>query len=188
MLYEKMIDGGAYYGPEANRFLQAHMDELPLGKILCIAEDDESSAVYLAKQGYEVTVLEHSLFNLTKVNNLAKVNAVNVTEIFDDMANFDFGSSRWDGIVYLSHCNLGVSGNTLLRRFLAGLKPNGVLVLETIASRQFQLAKFDEDMEQPTTATLGRLKLSHLTERAVIKGFGDTEIGKIIQAVGVVTG
>lgn len=186
MLYEKMIDGGAYYGPEANRFLQAHLDQLPLGKILCIAEDDESSAVYLAKQGYDVTVLEHSLFNLTKLNNLAKVNAVNVTEIFDDIAHFDFGISRWDGIVYLSHCNLGVSGKTLLRRFLAGLKPNGVLILETIASRQFELEKLDVDMAQPIAATPGRLKLSHLTERDVIKGFGESQIGKIVQAVGSV--
>lgn len=186
MSYES-ISSGRCFEADVSHFLQQHVYELPPGKILCIAENDDTTAIYLAKQGYDVTVLDNSLGHLTQLNQLAKNSEVDIATIYEDIAKFDFGQKRWDGIVFISDNNFGIAGRYLLKRFIAGLKSHGVLLLETFSSRKLQEDDFSAQARNVASTRreqTGGLNLSHLGERRLIQKRTGYELGSVVQAVG----
>ena len=52
------------YGTEPNDFLAEYHHLIPSGKILCLADGEGRNAVYLARQGYEVTAVDSSAVGL----------------------------------------------------------------------------------------------------------------------------
>ena len=74
-------------------------DELPSGKILCLAEGEGRNAVWLAEQRNEVTAVDASKVGLQKAEKLAKKHGVNITTVHADLADYDTGIQQWDGII-----------------------------------------------------------------------------------------
>jgi len=63
---ERYSSAGYAYGTEPNGFLVATASRLPAGRILCLGEGEGRNAVWLARQGYEVTAVDASRVGLQK--------------------------------------------------------------------------------------------------------------------------
>ncbi|MFU8821322.1 MAG: SAM-dependent methyltransferase [Gammaproteobacteria bacterium] len=124
------------FGKEPNRFLEEHFARMPKGKVLCLAEGEGRNAVFLARQGYEVTAVDASAVGLAKARRLAEEHGVQVRWICADLAGYDPGVDQWDGIVSI-FCHLSPDARRPLHARLPGaLKRGGVLLLEAYTPDQ----------------------------------------------------
>ena len=87
------------YGTKPNEFLEANVSHLPKGRVLSLAEGEGRNAVFLAKQGYEVTAVDSSLVGLNKAQKFAADEGVIIDFVHADLAEFDLGQNKWDGII-----------------------------------------------------------------------------------------
>lgn len=179
------------YGTTPNKFLVEKVSCIPKGKVLCLAEGEGRNAVFLAKQGYAVTAVDASLVGLNKARKLAEENDVVVEFIHADLADYDLGENKWDGIVSI-FCPLPSSlRKELYKRVIAGLKQNGVFLLEAYTPDQLKYGTGGGNSvdvmqsEKSLRFELAGLKFTHLTEleRNVIEGVYHTGIGSVVQAI-----
>ena len=126
-----------FYGTEPNDFLKAHVSEIPAGgKVLCLAEGEGRNAVFLARQGFQVTAVDGSAVGLGKLQKLASQYGVQVQTIHSDLADFQIEPQSWDGIVSVwCHVPPALRG-TLHAKCAEGLKEGGVFLLEAYHPRQ----------------------------------------------------
>jgi SAM-dependent methyltransferase len=111
---------------------------IPKGKVLSLAEGEGRNAVFLAKQGYAITAVDASLVGLNKGRKLAEENNVVVEFIHADLADYDLGENKWDGIISI-FCPLPSSlRKALYKRVIAGLKQNGVFLVEAYTPDQLK--------------------------------------------------
>ena len=87
------------YGKDPNEFLAKAVDNIPKGKVLCLAEGEGRNAVFLAQHGYEVVAVDSSSVGLEKANKLAQERGVTIQTIVTDLAHFDIEPDSWDGVV-----------------------------------------------------------------------------------------
>ena len=179
------------YGITPNKFLEEKFNCIPKGKVLSLAEGEGRNAVFLAKQGYSVTAVDASLVGLEKARRLAKENGVFVEFIHADLADYDIGENKWDGIVSI-FCPLPSSlRKQLHKKVEAGLKRNGVFLLEAYTPDQLKHGTGggnSVDLMQSKDSLsmeLAGLKFNHLieVERDVIEGLYHTGIGAVVQAI-----
>ena len=179
------------YGTQPNTFLAENIHHLPKGNVLCLAEGEGRNAVFLAKNGYMVTAVDSSIVGLNKAKKLADENGVTVNCIHADLANYDLGENKWDAIVSI-FCPLPPSiRQQLYLKVQAGLKPNGVFLLEAYTPEQIKFGTGGGNsvdlMQSKKTllAELGQLKFSHLIEleRDVVEGIYLTGMGAVVQAI-----
>jgi len=179
------------YGTEPNEFLEANFNSIPKGKVLSLAEGEGRNAVFLAKQGYDVTAVDASVVGLDKARKLAEANGVVVEFIQADLADYDLGENKWDGIVSI-FCPLpSALRKQLYRKVEAALKPNGVFLLEAYTPEQLKHGTGggnSADVMQTRESLrleLPGLKFKHLVEleRDVIEGIYHTGIGAVVQAI-----
>jgi SAM-dependent methyltransferase len=179
------------YGTNPNNFLEANVSSIPKGKVLSLAEGEGRNAVFLAKQGYSVTAVDSSLVGLNKARRLVEENGVIVEFIHTDLAEYDLGENKWDGIVSI-FCPLPSSiRKQLHKKVEAALKPNGVFLLEAYTPAQL---KYDTgggnsvdlmQSKESLSLELAGLKFKHLIEleRDVVEGIYHTGIGAVVQAI-----
>jgi len=179
------------YGTNPNNFLEANFSSIPKGKVLSLAEGEGRNAVFLAKQGYSVTAVDASLVGLNKAKKLAEENGVVVEFIQADLADYDLGENQWEGIVSI-FCPLPSSiRKQVHQKVAAGLKPNGVFLLEAYTPNQLKHGtgggnSVDVMQSQETLSQeLAGLKFRHLIEleRDIIEGIYHTGIGAVVQAI-----
>jgi SAM-dependent methyltransferase len=191
-MWDERYSAEAYaYGKTPNEFLVENVRWIPKGKVLSLAEGEGRNAVFLAKQGYVVTAVDASLVGLNKARKLAEENDVVVEFIQADLADYDLGENQWDGIVSI-FCPLPSSlRKELYKKVLAGLKPNGVFLLEAYTPDQLKHGTGGGNSvdtmqsEKSLRVELAGLKFKHLTEleRNVIEGIYHTGIGSVVQAI-----
>jgi SAM-dependent methyltransferase len=179
------------YGTNPNEFLAENVNHIPKGKVLSLAEGEGRNAVFLAKQGYSVTAVDASIVGLSKARKLAEENGVVVEFIHADLADYDLGENKWDGIVSI-FCPLPSSlRKQLYKKVEAGLKPNGVFLLEAYTPAQLKhgtgggtSADVMQSKESLRVELTG-LKFKHLIEleRDVREGTYHTGIGAVVQAI-----
>ena len=179
------------YGTKPNEFLEANVNRIPKGKLLSIAEGEGRNAVFLAKQGYAVTAVDASLVGLNKARKLAEENGVSIKLIHADLADYDLGENQWDGIVSI-FCPLPSSiRKQLYKKVEAGLKRNGVFLLEAYTPEQLRHGTGGgSSIDTMQSKESLRLELPNLTfthlielERSVIEGVYHTGIGVVVQAI-----
>ena len=179
------------YGITPNKFLEENFNCIPKGKVLSLAEGEGRNAVFLAKQGYSVTAVDASRVGLEKARSLAKENGVVIECIHADLADYDIGENKWDGIVSI-FCPLPSSlRKQLHKKVEAGLKRNGVFLLEAYTPDQLKHGTGggnSVDLMQSKDSLsieLAGLKFKHLieVERDVIEGLYHTGIGAVVQAI-----
>ena len=126
------------YGTKPNEFLEENVKHIPKGKVLSLAEGEGRNAVFLAKRGYSVTAVDASIVGLNKARKLAEENGVVVEFIHADLADYDLGENKWDGIVSI-FCPLPSSlRKQLYKKVEAGLKRNGVFLIEAYTVDQLK--------------------------------------------------
>ena len=97
---QRYSETGFAYGEAPNDFIKSEYVRIPRGgQVLCLAEGEGRNAVFLAEKGYSVTAVDISPVGLKKAEQLARKRGVKITTVVSDLANFDFGDKRWDGIV-----------------------------------------------------------------------------------------
>jgi SAM-dependent methyltransferase len=179
------------YGTTPNGFLVEKVNCIPKGKILSLAEGEGRNAVFLAKQGYSVTAVDASLVGLNKARKLAEENDVVVEFIHADLADYDLGENKWDGIVSI-FCPLPSSlRKYLYKKVIVALKENGVFLLEAYTPDQLKHGTGGGNSvdvmqsEESLRLELAGLRFKHLTEleRNVIEGVYHTGIGSVVQAI-----
>jgi SAM-dependent methyltransferase len=179
------------YGTQPNEFLEENVNQIPKGDVLSLAEGEGRNAVFLAKQGYSVTAVDASLVGLNKARKLAEENGVVVEFIHADLADYDLGENKWDGIVSI-FCPLPSSlRKQLYKKVEAGLKRNGVFLLEAYTPDQLKHGTGGGNSadvmqsKESLSLELAGLKFRHLREleREVIEGTYHTGIGAVVQAI-----
>jgi SAM-dependent methyltransferase len=179
------------YGTTPNEFLVEKVSSIPKGDVLCLAEGEGRNAVFLAKRGYAVTAVDASLVGLNKARKLAEENDVVVEFIHADLADYDLGENKWDGIVSI-FCPLPSSiRKELYKKVIAGLKQNGVFLLEAYTPDQLKHGTGGGNSvdvmqtKESLRLELAGLKFMHLVEleRDVIEGIYHTGIGAVVQAI-----
>lgn len=179
------------YGKTPNKFLEEHFNVIPKGRVLSLAEGEGRNAVFLARQGYSVTAVDGSQVGLQKAAKLAEECGVSVELIHADLADYDIGKNRWDGIVSI-FCPLpSARRKELHKKVVAGLKVNGVFLLETYTPDQLKYrtggGSSAEAMatKESLSHELEGLKFKHLVEleRDVIEGIYHTGLGAVVQAI-----
>lgn len=179
------------YGTVPNKFLEENVNFIPKGKVLSLAEGEGRNAVFLAKQGYSVTAVDASRVGLEKARKLAKENGVVIEFIHADLEEYDIGENRWDGIVSIFCPVLSVLRKELHKKVVAGLKQNGVLLLEAYTPNQLKHGTGGGSSEdsmmskESLSLELADLKFSHLIEleRDVVEGIYHTGLGAVVQAI-----
>jgi SAM-dependent methyltransferase len=188
---ERYSAEGYAYGTTPNTFLEENFNSIPKGEILSLAEGEGRNAIFLAKQGYSVTAVDASLVGLNKARKLAKENEVVIEFIHADLAAYDLGENKWDGIVSI-FCPLPSSlRKDLYKKVIAGLKRNGVFLLEAYTPDQLKHGTGGGNSvdlmqsKESLSRELDGLKFKHLIEleRSVIEGRYHTGIGAVVQAI-----
>lgn len=124
-----LIDDTSYtFNKEANNLLVQTASSVKPGKALCVAMGQGRNALYLARNGWEVTGFD--LADRAVAQAVAKAREENlnlITEIasFD---TFDFGEEQWDMITWLYGGCLQV--DQITERLKKALKPGGLFVFE----------------------------------------------------------
>jgi SAM-dependent methyltransferase len=185
--------GGAdyVYGTAPNDFLVSVAAEIPAGPVLCLAEGEGRNAIFLAGRGHAVTAVDQAEAGLAKARALAQTRGVPLTAIAADLADFTPSPQTWSGIVAIfMHLPPALRG-AVLARAAAGLRPNGVFVME--AYRPAQLGYGTGGPRDvtllPTLAEL-RAELGDLDfliareiERDVREGGGHTGMSAVVQVL-----
>ena len=139
LMWDERYQGDDYvYGTSANDFLQSHVDQLPMGRILCLAEGEGRNAVFLAERGFDVTAVDQSSVGLTKAHKLAAERGVNIATIVADLADFHIEPEAWDGIVSIFAHMPAQARRHLHRKVVSGLRSGGVFLLEAYRPEQLQ--------------------------------------------------
>jgi SAM-dependent methyltransferase len=127
------------YGTAPNAFLAAHVGALPPNSdVLSLGEGEGRNAVFLAEHGFRVTAVDASPRGLQKLGQLAAARGVSVAAIAHDLATFELGDGRWDGI-YNIYCHMPPALRTAIyARIQRALRPGGVFLTEQFAKDQLQ--------------------------------------------------
>ncbi len=191
-MWDERYDTEEYaYGTMPNEFLEANVHFIPKGHILSLAEGEGRNAVFLAQQGYSVTAVDSSLIGLNKAKKLAKENGVTLELIHADLADYDLGINKWDGIISIFNPLPSSLRKQLYKKLEVGLKARGVFLLEAYTPEQLKYGtgggRSIDVMQSKTSLNneLSNLSFNHLVEldRDVVEGVYHTGIGSVVQAI-----
>ncbi|MEM7125980.1 MAG: class I SAM-dependent methyltransferase [Chloroflexota bacterium] len=191
-MWDKRYSADEYaFGKEPNEFLAENYGTIPKGKVLSLAEGEGHNAVFLAKQGYAVTAVDGSQVGLDKARRLAEEKGVEIECVHADLVEFDLGVDQWDGIVSIYFPLPAAQRTELYRKVVAGLKPNGVFLVEAYRPEQIEYGtgggKSPETMttKESLLQDLNALKFIHLMEleRNVVEGKYHTGLAAVVQAI-----
>lgn len=138
-MWDERYQGDDYvYGTTPNDFLRDQVDQLPMGRILCLAEGEGRNAVFLAERGFTVTAVDQSAVGLEKARRLAEQRGVCIDTAVADLAEFPLEPGAWDGIVSIFAHMPPAARRHLHGEVVTGLKPGGVFVLEAYRPKQLE--------------------------------------------------
>jgi len=138
MWNERYSQADYVYGKNPNDFLVDVIQQIPRGRVLCLADGEGRNGVYLAQQGCQVTAVDGSSVGLEKARKLAAERSVKIETIVADLAEFPIQPNSWDAIVSI-FCHLPPTIRAHVhRQVVSGLRSGGVFVLEAYTPRQLQ--------------------------------------------------
>jgi SAM-dependent methyltransferase len=180
------------YGTEPSDFLAERYVALPAGgDILCLADGEGRNGVFLATKGLRVTGVDSSSVGLGKADRLAAERGVPLVTVVADLATWDLGEARWDGVVSIWAHLPAALRETLHPRLARALRPGGVLLLEHYHPRQLGYGTggpADPTMmltlEELDTAFAGWTRVHAFEgERMVVEGSGHGGKSYVTQAI-----
>jgi len=124
------------YGKESNQFLKENLHFLPKGKVLFVAEGEGRNAVFVAKNGYEVSAFDYSESGQQKALMLAQEQGVSVDYLVSDVLELPYEKESFDGIVLIfAHFPAEIRKQAHLK-LLELLKPGGKIIFEAFGKEQ----------------------------------------------------
>lgn len=191
-MWDQRFDVPEYiYGTNPNDFLVEMVNQIPKGRVLCLADGEGRNGVYLAKQGFDVTAVDQSSVGLKKAQALATAQGLNIDTVHADLAEYPIETGDWAGIVSI-FCHLPSSiRRDVHMRAVNGLANGGCFILEAYTPRQLQLKtggpkKVDLLMDLPTLQDeLTGLQIMHgkEVERQIEEGTYHSGLSAVVQIV-----
>lgn len=188
---QRYSESGYAYGTQPNDFLVSVAGRITGSQILSVAEGEGRNAVWLAKQGFDVTAVDGSAVGLQKARRLAAMNGLVVTTIESDLGEYSIALNHWDAVISIFAHLQPELRRQLHQSIVAGLRPGGVLILEAYTPAQIK-----NQTGGPPTAelmmTLDQLKqelaglnfiIGQQIEREVLEGRLHHGIGSVVQVV-----
>ncbi len=133
---ERYSESGFAYGTQPNDFLVEVGEQIPPGRVLCLAEGEGRNAVFLASRGYQVLAVDQSVVGLNKARRLAAEQGVSIETQASDLAAFEWGSESFQGIVSIWAHTPPELRASIHRECVSALAPGGVMVLEAYTPAQ----------------------------------------------------
>jgi 2-polyprenyl-3-methyl-5-hydroxy-6-metoxy-1,4-benzoquinol methylase len=116
------------WSAEPNRFVEQIVGSWSPGRALDIACGEGRNAIWLARQGWEVTAVDFSQVALRKAEALAEDNDAHVTWVHGDVLTYEPPSGSFD-LVLLAYLQLDSEQMTaVLERAAQALVPGGAVV------------------------------------------------------------
>jgi SAM-dependent methyltransferase len=115
------------WGVEPNRFVAAHLGELPPGRALDVACGEGRNAIWLAQRGWQVTAIDFADAAVEKGRKLASAEGVTIDWLVDDATAWQPAREAFD-LVVVSYLQLGPEARHDVWARLAGaVAPGGTL-------------------------------------------------------------
>ncbi|WP_329741351.1 class I SAM-dependent methyltransferase [Dyella sp. A6] len=131
--WDERYAGEAFlFGTAPNAFLAAQRHRLPpAGTALAVADGEGRNGVWLAEQGLDVLAVDASATGLAKSRRLADSRGVTLHHEQADLAQWDFGTERFDVIaaIFVQFAD-PVLRQRMFEGICSALRPGGVLLLE----------------------------------------------------------
>jgi len=126
------------FGTKPNEFFKSEIDKITPGRALFIAGGEGRNAVYAAKLGWQVDIIDYSEVAKNKALNLAKENNVLINYQIIDVFKFQFPSNFYDLIVNINfHCYEDTRED-FNKKIITALKPNGKVILQVFDKEQIK--------------------------------------------------
>lgn len=169
--------------PRFNSGPNAFLVEMASGRTPGVALDvgmgQGRNAIYLARQGWQVTGFDPAEQAVALAQKQAADLGVRLTTHVQSDEEFEFGSARWDLIV-LSY--VGVRG--ILDRIHTALKPGGIVVLEAYHRDATQGSSIGRDVVWDTNELLvafGRLRIIRYEDTEAPADFGGRRETRVVR-------
>jgi SAM-dependent methyltransferase len=136
---ERYVGKEYFYGTHPNHFLTTVTGLLPeRSNILCVGEGEGRNAVFLARQGFNVTAVDYSVEGKKKALTLAQQNEVVIDYQLSGLENFNFGSKKWDAVVSIfCHLPVGIRAD-VHGQLEKSLKVNGLFIIQAYNPKQLE--------------------------------------------------
>jgi len=129
------------FGKEPNEYLveQASRYLNPKSSVLCIADGEGRNGVWLAKQGMRVTGFDVSDIALSKANQFAKENQVNIQYSLCDTDGFDWQANSYDAVIgiFIQFADPEMRAR-IFKQVHQTLKPDGLFILQGYTPKQLE--------------------------------------------------
>jgi SAM-dependent methyltransferase len=119
-------------------FLRQHVKLLPRGKALDLAMGEGRNAVFLAKQGFQVTGCDISEVAVHRCQNLAREAGVRVQGFVVDLTTYTIRENYYDVILCFYYLQ-----RSLIPDIKRGLRPGGMIVYQTCTIDQLQYRRLE---------------------------------------------
>ncbi|MCW5515406.1 class I SAM-dependent methyltransferase [Muriicola sp. Z0-33] len=124
-----LVRDSAYtFNKEVNNLLKQTTAALPKGKALCVAMGQGRNAMYLARNGWDVTGFDLADEAVAYAVEQAKKEQIPLKTEITSFETFDYGENKWDLITWLYGGCLWTEGITSTIK--TALKPGGLFVFE----------------------------------------------------------
>ncbi|MGI9547110.1 MAG: class I SAM-dependent methyltransferase [Flavobacteriaceae bacterium] len=124
-----LVDDTSYtFNKEANNLLTQTTEALKPGKALCVAMGQGRNALFLARNGWEVTGIDLADKAVAYAEKQAREEKLQLSTEIQNFETFEYGKSQWDLITWLYGGCLHVDGIT--NKIKTALKPGGLFVFE----------------------------------------------------------
>ncbi|MED2366319.1 class I SAM-dependent methyltransferase, partial [Bacillus thuringiensis] len=126
-----------FYGEEPNTFIKEQAFRLANhNKVIAFAEGEGRNAVFLARQGNEVTAIDYSKDGLEKTKKLAEKHNVNVHTKKVDLLADSLPENEYDAaIMVFGHFHDDYK-KMILDKMIQTIKPGGLIMFEVYSKKQ----------------------------------------------------
>ncbi len=116
------------FNKEANNLLVQTSSSVEAGKALCVAMGQGRNALFLARNGWEVTGFDLADRAVAQAKAKAKEENLTLTTQIASFESFEYGSNQWDLITWIYGGCLNIDG--ISAKIKEALKPGGLFVFE----------------------------------------------------------
>lgn len=131
--WDKKYSNNQYvFGKAPAKFLAKNYHYIPEGaSVLDMGMGEGRHAVFLAREGYNVTGIDISSVAVKKAKNLAKENGVKINTIVASMNKYSIAPNSFDSIICFYYVD-----KSLNEKMISWLKPGGILIYEAHTMKQ----------------------------------------------------
>ncbi|NOU94707.1 methyltransferase domain-containing protein [Paenibacillus sp. LMG 31456] len=126
------------YGEQPNPFIKDQAHRLKGKRIVAFAEGEGRNAVFLARQGYQVTAWDYAVNGLKKTEKLAERFQVKVETGLKDLLHDPVPSESYDGAIMIFGHFPKADQRKVIDKLLAVVKQGGIVMLEVYSEEQIR--------------------------------------------------